>query len=97
MMNRTEAARVLGVHSAATWDEVRRTYRDRIRTRHPDRAGAAGLPDALRIIEAYRVLAEAHSEPEVHPPESPASSHAGPHRSASWEIPLSVARISNDT
>lgn len=55
-MDAAEARRVLGVPTGAAWGDVRRAYRDRIRHRHPDRAGNAGVADAVRIIEAYRVL-----------------------------------------
>lgn len=98
-MDRAEAARVLGVDASTTWAEVRRTFREQIRRRHPDRAGAGGVPDAVRIIEAYRVLARAQLKPEPHrpAPPSPPADVAAPGWSTDSGISLSVARISNDT
>mgnify|MGYP000936038142 CR=1 FL=1 len=63
-MDRPEARRVLGVGADTPWDEVRRAYRDRIRHHHPDRSGDSGAADAIRIIEAFRVLEETRHEPE---------------------------------
>lgn len=63
-MDRHQARRVLGVGPEAPWPEVRRAYRERIRNQHPDRTGDAGAPDAIRIIEAFRVLDEARRTPD---------------------------------
>lgn len=97
-MDQAEAARVLGVDSSTTWEEVRRSYRQQIRNRHPDRAGAAGVPDAVRIIEAFRVLAQARWEPDPVPTSStPRPDPIPPARPAGSEDSLSVTRISTDT
>lgn len=61
-MNAVQAARILGVRAGAPWDDVRRAYRDRIRTHHPDTAGDASAADAARIIEAFRTLDHARRQ-----------------------------------
>jgi hypothetical protein len=58
-----EARRVLGVAPGTAWPAVRRAYRDHIRHHHPDRAGSAGVSDAVRIIEAFRVLDQERRNP----------------------------------
>lgn len=77
-MDRVQAARVLGVGPDTPWSEVRRAYRDHIRAHHPDRAGDTGIPDALRVIEAFRVLERAHHQPPVPPAPDPAPGAAQP-------------------
>lgn len=74
-MSLAEAAAILDVDVGAGWDEVRRAYRDQIRSHHPDRAGEASSGRATRIIEAYRTLDRARtvepagpSAPAEHPP-----------------------------
>jgi hypothetical protein len=57
-MDRAEAAAVLGVRDGASTRQVRAAYRQRIRERHPDRAGPNATLDAARIIEAYRVMSD---------------------------------------
>lgn len=57
-MTPAEAARVLGIGTAASPDEVRIAYRSQIRTHHPDRAGSGSSARAASITEAYRVLIE---------------------------------------
>lgn len=85
-MDPVEARRVLGVAPGAAWPTVRRAYRDRIRHHHPDRAGAAGVADAVQIIEAFRVLDDERRRPAP-PAPTPGGgrdgpSAAGPPRSA---------------
>lgn len=66
-MDRTEAALILEIAPAAPWSDVRRAYRELIRSRHPDRAGAAATGEAARIIEAYAVLRTAHVQSRTTP------------------------------
>jgi hypothetical protein len=73
-MDRAEAAAVLGVGDRASSRQVRAAYRERIRERHPDRAGPNATLDAARIIEAYQVMSE--------PAPAPASVPAPPSRPA---------------
>lgn len=95
-MDPAEAARVLGIATDTAWDEVRRAYRDQIRAHHPDRAGASGMPDAVRIIEAFRVLAAARHDPPA--PLPPAPVPAEPLRWSGMEGPLpAMARVDDDT
>lgn len=101
-MDRTEAYRVLGLRSDTPWPEVRRAYRARIRTRHPDRAGASGVTDAVRIIEAFRTLDAARGERASDPPPpSPPPFAPTQGRVFRWVSPEgtapSVARIDSDT
>lgn len=103
-MDRTEAARVLGVRSDTPWPEVRRAYRTRIQTRHPDRAGASGVTDAVRIIEAFRTLDRARSDPAKGagpsppaPPGPPVAGHRSFRRVSPDGVAPSVARLDADT
>jgi len=102
-VDHTEAARVLGVRSDTPWPEVRRAYRARIRIRHPDRAGASGVTDAVRIIEAFRTLDAARGEraSDPSPPPPPPFAEPGQRRVFRWVSPEgtapSVARIDSDT
>ena len=97
-MNALQAARILGIQADAPWDDVRRAYRDRIRTHHPDRAGDGSAGHAAQIIEAYRTLDQARqmppeTEPIISPPpRAPAFRSAGPEGGA----PV-VTRIDADT
>lgn len=58
---------MLGVDPAATPEQVRDAFRALIRSRHPDRAGAAATASAARLIEAHRVLRTGPT-PEAAPP-----------------------------
>lgn len=77
-MNAHEARQILGVTAATSWDDVRRAYRDRIRTHHPDRAGDEGQARAVRIIEAFAVLQTVQHDPGA--PTTVASATAAPPR-----------------
>lgn len=83
-MEPAEARRVLGVAAGTAWSEVRQAYRDRIRHHHPDRAGSAGEADAVRIIEAYRVLDEDQRNPA---PRRGATNRPGPSRTGTAPPP----------
>jgi hypothetical protein len=78
-MTAAQAARILGVDEQAPWEEVRSAYRLLIRSHHPDHAGDASSPQAVRIIEAYRVLDDARTNPAP-PPPPPAAPSARPGR-----------------
>jgi hypothetical protein len=52
-----EAYRVLGLDADATADEVRRAYRERVKSVHPDRDGGDEA-EFKRVTEAYEVLKE---------------------------------------
>ncbi|MFM8714757.1 MAG: J domain-containing protein [Actinomycetota bacterium] len=58
----TDHYAVLGVARNATIDDIRRAYRNRMRTAHPDSRGVAGSPassttaEVTRIAEAWNVL-----------------------------------------
>lgn len=58
-MDGHEALRVLGLEPGASWPEIRRAYRDRIRAAHPDldRRGDA-TARAAALNEAFAVLDE---------------------------------------
>ena len=58
-MDVVEARSVLGVTAADGWDVVRRAYRSRIRSAHPDTHGVGATPRAMRLNEAYAVLSRA--------------------------------------
>jgi len=57
-MTPSEACQVLGVDLDAPWDTVRASYRELIRTHHPDVAGNDRTDRALLVIEAYRTLSK---------------------------------------
>lgn len=75
----TDALAVLGLGASATWTEIRRAYRDRVRVAHPDieatdRLGATGRTAALNV--AFDTLAAATAGgsrplPEPEPPPAP--------------------------
>jgi hypothetical protein len=71
-MERAEAAALLGIEGEATEPQLRAAYRQRIRERHPDRAGPGATIDAARIIEAYRVLSDPAPAPAPTPAPTPA-------------------------
>lgn len=102
-MTPTEAARILGVSSAATPDEVRIAYRSQIRTHHPDRAGAASAGRAASIVEAYRVLTESSPATAEEPPAAPSAATTNgpvPPRAATDDLGYGappVGRIDADT
>jgi hypothetical protein len=48
------AYEVLGLTQAATWDEVRKRYRELVAQHHPDRGGDAGLFRAIH--KAYKLV-----------------------------------------
>jgi hypothetical protein len=79
-VDRSEAARLLGVAPTATPAEARAAFRDLIRTRHPDRAGAGATVDAALLIEAHRTLrtAAAPVPSAPPPPPTPAPRSTGP-------------------
>jgi hypothetical protein len=58
-MDEHEARVVLGVAEGDGWDAVRAAYRLRIRSSHPDTAGAGATATAARLNEAYAVLSRA--------------------------------------
>ncbi len=96
-MNATHARRVLGVAADASWDDVRRAYRDHIRAHHPDRAGDESAGRAAQIIEAYRTLDQARQTPPgppapPGPPPAPVFREAVPEGGAP-----AVARLDADT
>jgi hypothetical protein len=70
-MDRAEAASVLGVRDDASSRQLRAAYRQRIRERHPDRAGPNATLDAARIIEAYEVMSAPAAAPAPAPPMPP--------------------------
>jgi curved DNA-binding protein CbpA len=70
MVDRSDAAAVLGVARNASSTEVREAYRRRIRQRHPDVAGSGSTRDATLIIEAYQVL-RSPAPPEPPPARRP--------------------------
>ena len=88
-MTPAEAARILGLGVASSWDDVRQAYRDQIRTHHPDRAGEASSDRATVIIEAYRVLAEFHQDGEAF--DAAAARGVGVAGGASWWLRCSRA------
>ncbi len=98
-MTPAEAARILGVGTTASADEVRVAYRSQIRTHHPDRAGATSSNRAAAIIEAYRILTEAGPPTEAAEP-APASSGPVPPRAATGDLAYGappVGRTDADT
>src|SRR6476661_6054694 len=99
-MDRTEAARILGVTPEAPWTDVRRAYRGLIQTRHPDRAGAASTGAAVNIIKAYGVLRTARFEPPPRSPDPGADqtrlTRAAP-PPATPVSPTAIVRIDSDT
>ncbi len=90
-MDRHEAARVLGIASTATPEEVRHAFRDLIRTRHPDRAGDTATASAARLIEAHRVL---RSAPDPADPAEPQPSWFAAGTAPPTERPPSAHRAS---
>ncbi|MCB0977947.1 MAG: hypothetical protein KDB02_10865 [Acidimicrobiales bacterium] len=62
-MNRSDAAKILGLSENAQPAEVRRRFRSRIRTEHPDVDGNDGTA-ARVLIDAYRLLMEPSPGPD---------------------------------
>jgi len=59
--------------------DARAAFRDLIRRRHPDRAGAAATVESARLIEAHRILRAPWDRTTVaSPPPSPPRRSAGP-------------------
>jgi hypothetical protein len=56
LMERSEAARVLGVEVDAAPDAVRTAFRAHVRQQHPDRSGRPGSVAVSRLVEARRAL-----------------------------------------
>ena len=67
-MEVSEAWGVLEVRAGAPWDEVRASYKRLIRASHPDVAGNAAAPAAVRINEAYTTLVRARRQGRLHAP-----------------------------
>jgi hypothetical protein len=97
-VDRTEAAALLGVPRDASVRQVRAAYRQRIRERHPDRAGPGATLDAARIIEAYRTLSDPRpvTTPSAPAPASPAAP-APPAPVASRPTDGRVTLVDDDT
>jgi len=102
-MRVAEAQSLLGVEADTTWAEVRAAYRARIRASHPDRNANSDSADAVRIIDAYRVLQQNRSAAST-PPFDPGRAAApvtaereveGWHRSTTE--PIVMERIGADT
>lgn len=74
-MDRSAAARLLGLRDDADLDEVRRAFRAEIRAHHPDLGGDDGTT-ARQLIDAYRLLSSPappapSAEPRDEPPVTP--------------------------
>lgn len=63
VMDRAEAAGLLGVDVDASPQEARAAFRTLIRDHHPDRAGPDATDASARLIEAHRVLRTAGPDP----------------------------------
>lgn len=72
-MDVAAAERLLGVRSDASWAEVRRAYRERMRREHPDTRPDRDATEAIRLNDALRVLEAARSEPTAPWPRSSGS------------------------
>jgi hypothetical protein len=81
IMDREEAARVLGIAPGADPIAVRSAYRRLILARHPDQAGHEQTAAAARIIEAYTVL-RAVGPATPAPPSTSAPASPSPRRGA---------------
>jgi hypothetical protein len=66
-MDLDDALRVLGLDRATTWSEIRTTYRNRIRSVHPDVAPGSGT-DAARLNAAFAVLEPLYRRGGLPPP-----------------------------
>jgi DnaJ like chaperone protein len=56
-MGEADPYKILGVVRGATFEEIRRHYRQLVRENHPDRAIARGLPEEFVAIASTRVAA----------------------------------------
>ena len=88
-MDVVEARSVLGVTAADGWDVVRRAYRSRIRSAHPDTHGVGATPRAMRLNEAYAVLSRAKRAGALSAP-APGSPPAGAPAEPPPPVPPSV-------
>lgn len=70
-MELTAARAVLGVSASDEWDTVKRAYRERIRSVHPDLAGDGGVDHSVRLNAAYRTLSIAKREGRLGEPDQP--------------------------
>lgn len=52
----TDHYATLGVARSASFEEIRRAYRDRMRKAHPDSAASSSTVEVTRIAEAWNVL-----------------------------------------
>jgi curved DNA-binding protein CbpA len=52
----TDHYATLGVTRSASFEEIRRAYRDRMRKAHPDSAASSSTVEVTRIAEAWNVL-----------------------------------------
>lgn len=68
----TEARRVLGVGTQASWDDVRAAYRRLIRATHPDVVGRTGAASAASVNAAYTTLVRLRRAGGTWPPAAPA-------------------------
>ena len=97
-MDQTEASRVLGVATDASWTEVRAAYRTQIGLHHPDRAGDPAV--AARVIEAFGVF-ERYRQSEISdPPAPPPPPATGPWREAPpefWDRVPPIERLDPET
>lgn len=96
-MNRSEAAALLGVPTDATRADIRRSFRSRIRSEHPDVDGNDGTV-ARALIAAYRFLLETCDDGTV-PDGSDRLEGAPPPETVplGYVETVSVARLTDDT
>lgn len=90
-MDRSRAARLLGVAVDAEPDEVRRAYLAGIRREHPDRRRDGDTAAAVLLNLAYEVLGEAPSDDDREEVRTP-----GP-VDRTWLEAVRVSRLADDT